>query len=963
MVVDAHEEIRWRGCMSSAALVGREKELTILRDAVSNPPTLATVVGEAGIGKTRLVRELLKEPGTGRVLVGRCHQIRDPFPLGPVIEALRGAAAYMPTCSLSTLVGALRPLLPELSTGLPDEPAPLADPRAQRHRTFRALRELLDALGPTLCILEDLHWADGETLEFLAFLLAEPPSQLALVVTSRSDDRDSARRVPVPVSNVVTDLCRRTIELGPFSADEVASLTAELVESEIVAPQFAIYLHERTGGIPFAVEEVVRLLDERGELCLLAEGRARDLEELAVPPALRQCVLERIARLSADARAVTYAAGVVGSPAHEELLSTVAGLSAARASRGLTEALSAGLLAEEGRALYGFRHALAMEAAYDDIPTPLCQRLHLRVARALESHPEPTPLAQIAHHFRQAGRARQWVRYAEAAAQAAHLAADDRSAMELLEQALQTPDLSRAARVRMAIALGTAALYDPSPQTALASLERALDEDTLSTVPTGVRGELRFSLCRLRSHVGDTRRWRQEMLRVVEELRRRPELGARAMVNLALPRFMEDDLGEHLGWLGRAERAARRQDDPVTNIAVASQRASILLGAGDPAGWAASEAIRTAGSSVDEQLQLLRGYHSLSLAALGLGHYRPAESFLAEAERTNARLNHTEWPLWLTTAKVGLDWAMGRWGGLEERVGELTERTAGMPGLSHFALITRGSLLLSRGEIEEAERSLTSALDAARSAQELSVLVDAGGWLARLRLSRGDPEGARRWATAGLDVIERKGIWVWATRVAPVGVQALLACGQSREADSVVRKFEAGLRDRDAPAATAALAVCRGLVAEANGEHRAAASLFARAESGWRGLPNPYEAAQAQERRARNLTEDPERAASLLVGALETFEDLGATCDAARIRAQFRARGFPLPYPWRGGRRGYGQELSPREAEVARLVVMGRTNRDIAETLFISARTVEGHVASVLRKRGAGSRRALVGRA
>lgn len=194
MGVCAQDQIALQRRPASAVLVGRETELAVLRDAVSNPPALVTLVGEAGIGKSRLVRELLEEnPGDGCLLLGRCHQVRDPFPLGPVVEALRAVAGDVPARSLSPLVGALRPLLPELSRCLPDEPAPLADPRAQRHRTFRALRELLDALSATVCVLEDLHWADGETLEFLSFLLSEPPRQLALVLTYRSEELDPVR--------------------------------------------------------------------------------------------------------------------------------------------------------------------------------------------------------------------------------------------------------------------------------------------------------------------------------------------------------------------------------------------------------------------------------------------------------------------------------------------------------------------------------------------------------------------------------------------------------------------------------------------------------------------------------------------------------------------------------------------------------------------------------------------------
>ncbi len=125
------------------------------------------------------------------MLVGHCHRVREPFFLGPVVEALCGLERRELRRPLSPVVGALRPLLPELEEVLPPQPAAIGDPRAERHRIFRALRDLLAALGPAVCVLEDLHWADESTLELLTFLLTDPPEELSLVVTVRSEDLPS----------------------------------------------------------------------------------------------------------------------------------------------------------------------------------------------------------------------------------------------------------------------------------------------------------------------------------------------------------------------------------------------------------------------------------------------------------------------------------------------------------------------------------------------------------------------------------------------------------------------------------------------------------------------------------------------------------------------------------------------------------------------------------------------------
>lgn len=185
-------------------LVGRGDELELLLEAARRPPSLVVVEGEAGVGKSRLVAEPV---GAGapdvavshrrvgrRVLIGHCHRLREPFPLGPVLEALRGLAGDPPAGKLDPVVGALRGLLPELAARLPPSPGRLGDPRAERHRVFRAVVELIDALGPAVVVLEDLHWADEATVELLDFLACRQPSGLCLALTYRREGWLATRR-------------------------------------------------------------------------------------------------------------------------------------------------------------------------------------------------------------------------------------------------------------------------------------------------------------------------------------------------------------------------------------------------------------------------------------------------------------------------------------------------------------------------------------------------------------------------------------------------------------------------------------------------------------------------------------------------------------------------------------------------------------------------------------------------
>jgi hypothetical protein len=153
--------------------VGRDDEFATVTAALASPPAVVLIEGEAGIGKSRLVREYLART-EAVALVAACPPFRRPHTLGPVADALRQATGRVRDLGLSSLAGALRPLFPEWAADLPPAPEPAEDATAARHRLFCALAELSGRLGVTLIVAEDAHWADEATLEFLLFLAARP---------------------------------------------------------------------------------------------------------------------------------------------------------------------------------------------------------------------------------------------------------------------------------------------------------------------------------------------------------------------------------------------------------------------------------------------------------------------------------------------------------------------------------------------------------------------------------------------------------------------------------------------------------------------------------------------------------------------------------------------------------------------------------------------------------------------
>jgi len=180
------------------AFVGREPELAALRQVLASPPAVILIEGEAGIGKSRLVRELLADPAGTKFpsLTLTCPPFRQPHTLGPVADALRQRVYDVAALRLSPLAGALRPLFPEWADELPPPPEPAEDPAAARHRVFRALTELLDRAGLRLLVVEDVHLADEATGEFVLYLAAGGSRRPSRWQTRRCCSGAPAQRPP-----------------------------------------------------------------------------------------------------------------------------------------------------------------------------------------------------------------------------------------------------------------------------------------------------------------------------------------------------------------------------------------------------------------------------------------------------------------------------------------------------------------------------------------------------------------------------------------------------------------------------------------------------------------------------------------------------------------------------------------------------------------------------------------------
>ncbi|BBA96727.1 putative LuxR family transcriptional regulator [Actinacidiphila reveromycinica] len=955
---------RWLG---RTRFVGRDRELARVVEALARPPALVLIEGEAGIGKSRLVREAVAatDRDGARTLLAVCPPFLEAFTLGPVVDAVREAAPDVAALGLTAVAGALRPLFPEWSQDLPPAPEPPADAGVARHQLVRALAELLDRAGVEVLVVEDVHWADATTLDFLVYVATRRPRPLTLVLTYRPEEVAADSPLLRLTSRPAQDVCQVRATLGGLPVSDAAGLASSMLGGDRVSAGFAAFLHDRTEGVPLALEECVRLLRDRDDLtCRDGEWARRGLDEIAVPPTIRDSVTERVARLGADARRVLLAAAVLTDPVDERTLAAVTGLPVGRWPAALRASLGSGLLGETtarpggglpaGRTGIAFRHVLAARAVYDRAAAHERAAAHRRAGEALETA-VPPPVGRLAHHFREAGLTRRWFAYARQAALLALSSGDHRTAAGLLHALITEPTLPPTEVAALAGQVSSHAFTgDPRAGEIARTLRAVVDSGRLGRRD---RAAVRAQLGRMLLTVGEYTEAAAVLEQAIPDLADHGYPVASAMTVLGLPLHDSWPVATHLRWLERAEAVASSSEiGPVDRFELRLARMTALFELGEESGWELAGRIDADESSPQAAVLTARFHLNAGHAAMKWGRYADARRYLAAAVDVAGRHGYQRLrDLALVTAGH-LDWLTGAWDGLDERLAAWQE-VDGEPLIRMDALLVGTQLRVARGGPDEEARKVLAAVreeSVRRGTTDLP--AEAAGALARVAA---EPSADHTAEPVGRLV--RKGVWLWAGEVLPEHLAALTSAGRRSEAEELVAAFEDGARGRDAPVLAATLASCRALLAEGRGRPAAAADAWEAAASAWRALPRPYDAAKAGERRARCLLRDGRRTAALaaLRAAHREFTSLGARYDADRVRRALDAQGAGAEGPWRPGRRGYGDRLSPRELEVVRLVATGLTNREIAKALSRSPKTVATQLNSAMRKHGVSSRTAL----
>src|SRR5215218_3198500 len=374
-------------------LVGREAELARLAAARGRAEEgsggIVLLCGEAGIGKSRLAAAATADAGA--VLRGAATE-GSAVPYGPIVDALRSRLRTDPMA-----LGGCGPLLPHLALLLPELGEPAAE--TERATIFEAVRCALAHLAaerPLAILLDDLQWSDETTLELLA-ALAGPLQEMPVLVVGayRSDGLPRQHRLRWLRNELRRGGRLEEISLDPLDHDGVAVLLEALL-SEPPSPSLVATVHDRTLGSPFFVEELVAALQLRGALQPGRHGlELADEDDVPLPDTVREAVLVATSTLSEEARAAAEAAAVAGQQLD---LAMVAELSSAD---GLAELIEKGLLEEREPGRAAFRHALAQEALYAEVPWMRRREIHRRLAEALAA--AAGSRLEVATHWRGAG--------------------------------------------------------------------------------------------------------------------------------------------------------------------------------------------------------------------------------------------------------------------------------------------------------------------------------------------------------------------------------------------------------------------------------------------------------------------------------------------------------------------------------------------------------------------------------
>jgi ATP/maltotriose-dependent transcriptional regulator MalT len=949
-------------------LVGRADALNSLEqllDALERgPPAAIELLGEPGIGKTRLLSELASRADSRGhlVLSGSASELERGLPFSVFVHALDEYVAGLDANDVAALdddvQAELAHVFPSLSAfGTGRDVAPQHE-RYRSHRAVRALLEHLAQTRPLVLVLDDFHWADSASVELLGALLRRPPAAAVLIAAALRPHQAPRRLVP-ELERAHRAAALNRVELHALTPDEARQLLGEKVDAGGAAA-----LYQECGGNPFYLEQLARSLERARGTATAAKTSPSRLE---VPAAVAAALSEELASLSDTGRLVLEGAAVAGDPFEAELAAAAAATSEAAAMDAVDELLEFDLIRiTEVPRRFRFRHPLVRRAVYDATAAGWRLGAHERCAEALAAR--GVTAARRAHHVERSAREGDVAAVAvlrDAGEAAARLAPE--SAARWFDAALRLLPPTSPAQERVELLLARAGALAAAGHFA-DSHEALLEADAIvpeqssplcTTVATACAGVERF--------LG---RYEQAHARLVIALRRLPEPAsaesAGLLIELTVNEFYRSRYESMHEWAARAVRTAEAVGDPGLLAAALAMRplADAMTGATETARTRRAEVAALVDGLSDDQLSPRPDAAAwLAAAELYLDLYAEADAHASRALRLARATGRGDRffglyqilpRIWYVRGKLAeaaevldIEIEAGHLLGTSPaRAGNLFNRSA--------VAIAAGDLDLALATAEEGVE-LTSDLDdgfvtAWAAVRLAAVLLETGEAVraVQLLLRRAGGEELRLipggWRVYCLELLTR--CWLALERGAEAKRAANLA-------EAMAREVRLPLATAWADRAAAAVALHSGDTARAI--QRALASADAAHNAG-----APVESALSRTLAGEALARanQSDWAVAELQRAVAAFDACGALRYRERAERELGKLGHRPHRRTRAGRTNGAaiDSLTERELQVAWLVVDRKTNPEIASQLFLSQKTVETHLRNIFRKVDVASR-------
>ena len=985
--------------ISSPVLIGREREqahLHALIDQVKRGHGQAILFsGEAGIGKSRLAAEGRRlASGQGfLVLQGTCFPTDRSAPYAPLLDLLASsqtqALLSLSTFDADLLVRELARLFPDLVDHASDDTS-AREPEQEKRRLFVALTQFFTGLAskqPVLLMVEDLHWSDEMSLEFLLSLArGSARHPLLMVLTYRNDEIHPELRQWL--AHLDRERLAHEICLTPLSRSEVEAMLRGIFEWKSPVPTATLdALYELTEGNPFFLEEILKSLLLAGALVSAHETwDGFPPHDLPIPRSIQAALQLRLERVSPAARQVVILAAVAGKRFDFALLQQITGHEEQELLRLMKELIAAQLVVEESEDQFAFRHALTRTAIYSQLLLRERKGVHRTIAETLEQlfvTARDAHLTELAHHFYEAGMWEKAFSYAQQAGEKALSLYAPRAAALHLTHALDAAHrLSVTPPGMVYHARGQAYETLGDFERARSDYERALA--TAHTASDGVmqwRSMMALGFLWAARDYTQAGAWFRRASEFAEELDD-PTLRARSLNRFgnwlantgqpeealqahqeALSLFEEqhdtqgmaesfDLLGPTYGMVGDRVKAVehlgqaialfRTLDDAQSLISSLAMRAiqsmpgsSITsfcpLRTRDACVHDAEEALRLA-RQIDSRLGQAFAEVALAHTLLSFGEFGAALSHAQDALRIASEIEHRQWMVSSYFALSNIYLLL--LGPAPPAMTALQEgmALAGELGSAYWiGTLTAGlaRAYVLNHDLPQAQATLQTVMPREQRPGTMAEREIALAWGA-LALAVGEPEIALRIAE---DLLASVPGLVPSQPAQPIPHllklkgEALLALSRLDEAAEALEEARRGAIARNERTVLWTIQRALGEVYQ----------LLSRRE----------EANQAR------------------AAGRRLVEELALTIDDAALREQFRHAAlatFPEEKPLlsrKASRRAFGG-LTARESEIAALVAQGKTSRQIADLLVISERTAEVHVSNILGKLGFSSRAQIV---